>query len=107
MTVGGRNKRAGKAGKQGDLRFVGVRNPLVRAFAERLIRWRQEQHLTLKNVADDLGVSVSIVCEWEHGRRFPSADHFLAIARYTGVPAWGFLRYANELGQEPQRKASR
>ena len=81
-------------------RLSHVRNPLVRAFAERLVRWRQEHGITLKTVASDLDVSISIVCEWEHGRRFPSADHFLLLARYTGIPAWGFLRGANDIGSQ-------
>ena len=43
--------------------------------------------LPLKHVARDLGVSVSIVCEWEHGHRFPSISHLEEISRYVGLPA--------------------
>lgn len=60
---------------------------VIRAFAHRLREWRVGAGLPLKHVARDLGVSVSIVCEWEHGHRFPSIAHLEDISRYVGLPA--------------------
>lgn len=71
------------------------RNPLVRAFAARLRRWRQERGLTLREVATALHVSVSIVSEWENCHRFPSARHLLAVSRHTGIPASEFFLSAS------------
>lgn len=73
-------------------RFAKVQNPLVKIFATRLMKWRQAEGKTLKDIASDLELSVSIICEWEHGRRFPSVDHLHDLAKYTGVPAWMFLK---------------
>ena len=67
-------------------------NPLVRAFATRLRQWRQEKGQTLKVIAAGMGVSVTILCEWEHGDRFPSVDHLMALAEYTGISASDFIR---------------
>ncbi len=77
-------------------RLAAVKNPLVRAFAGRVKRWRQEKRMTLKNIADELDLSVSIVCEWEHGNRFPSVDHLLELSCLMGVPAWTLLRDADK-----------
>ncbi len=66
-------------------------NPLILSFAARLHDWRARVRRGLKVVAADLGVSISIVSEWENGRRFPNADHLYAVSRYTGIPAWRFL----------------
>jgi ribosome-binding protein aMBF1 (putative translation factor) len=67
-------------------------NPLVTAFAMRMKAWRQEKGLTLKVVASKTGLSMAILCEWEHANRFPSVDHLWAIAEYTGIPAWELIR---------------
>jgi len=47
--------------------------------------WRREQHLLLKQVAADLGVSASIVSLWEHGRRFPDGNNIEQLLQYTGL----------------------
>lgn len=66
-------------------------NPLVVRFAARLKAWRREQGKPLKEVAADLGVSIAIVSEWEHGHRFPSVKHLQAVTRYTGISASDFF----------------
>ena len=81
----------------------GYRNPLVDAFAMRIKAWRQDAGKTLKVVAKDTGLSMAILCEWEHGHRFPSVDHLQAISRYTGIPACSFLY----LGKGPAPKTCR
>ena len=64
----------------------------MKTFATRILKWRQEEGRTLKQLATALDLSVSIICEWEHGRRFPSVDHLQDLAKYTGIPAWEFLK---------------
>ena len=59
---------------------------VVDHFSQRLREWRASQKLPLKHVARDLGVSVSIVSEWEHGNRFPSVTNLEAISRYLELP---------------------
>lgn len=71
-----------------------AKNPLVVAFAMRMKEWRQGEGLTLKTMSKDTGLSMAIICEWEHGNRFPSVDHLWALAQYTGIPAWELIRPA-------------
>ena len=86
------NKEKAAVGK----RFSHVRNPLVKVFATRLSNWRKAEGKTLKQMATALDLSISIICEWEHGRRFPSVDHLLDLSKHTGIPAWEFLRDSQE-----------
>ena len=82
------------SGRQVEHRNGGIKNgqsPVIRAFAGRMRTWRQESGFPLKRVAKDLGVSVSIVSEWEHGHRFPSVGNLEAIAKYIEVPACHLL----------------
>lgn len=57
----------------------------ARVFAHNLHRWRKSVGLPLKDVADHLGVSVSIVCAWERGKRFPNIFHLEKLSEYTGI----------------------
>ena len=88
------NRQQARGRKEEEGCLDGVKNPLVRAFAGNLARWRRAKGYTLKDVATELDMCISIVCEWEHGRRFPSVDHLLAISLIMGVPAWTLLREA-------------
>ena len=96
-----------KKKRQQDYRTRYADNPLVQAFAVRLMEWRQGKGLTLKTMASKLGVSVSIICEWEHGCRFPSVQHLMAIATYTKIPAAEFLRTLKGTAKEPKGGKSR
>ena len=80
-----------KATQKSKARVKTYSNPLVDAFSSRIKAWRQKEGKTLKVVAADTGLSMAILCEWEHGHRFPSVDHLRAISRYTGIPACSFL----------------
>ncbi|TFG47163.1 MAG: XRE family transcriptional regulator [Candidatus Brocadiia bacterium] len=51
-----------------------------------LHEWRKEKNLPLKHVAQDLGVSLSIISGWEKGKRFPSQANFKRISSYTEIP---------------------
>ncbi len=75
-------------------------NPLVSRFAARLKKWRREQGKPLKEVAADLGVSIAIVSEWEHGHRFPSVKHLQAVTRYTGISASAFFSNGSPTGRD-------
>ena len=72
-------------------------------FSGRLHRWRIRRGLLLKQMASDLGVSLSLVSAWEKGDRFPSAPHLEQISSYTGIPTCQFL-YPGP-GDCPQSKA--
>ena len=92
-------------------------SPVARVFARRLKEWRLEAGLPLKHVARDLGVSVSIVCEWEHAHRFPSFANLEGIARCMGLPVCCVLyhgrgqcphvRPANSRSKAPSKSARR
>lgn len=51
-----------------------------------LRRWRRARALSLKQVAVEVGVSVSIISAWERGRRFPTSAHLDSLAAHTGLP---------------------
>lgn len=59
--------------------------------AERLRSWRIQSNMPLKQLADELGVSLSTVAAWESGARFPGADNLAALAHYTGIPPCQFV----------------
>lgn len=62
------------------------------AFAKRFARWRKAHKLPLKHVAAELGVSIQVVSDWEHGRRFPTGKHLARIESVTKVPLCQFFR---------------
>jgi len=59
----------------------------AKLLGEKLRAWRRRKKLPLKAVAGELGVSVSVISEWERGIRFPSSRHLDALSEYTGIPA--------------------
>lgn len=60
---------------------------LSKHFAKRVRAWRAEQGLPLKHVAADMGVSISVVSQWERAQRFPSLRNLEKIADYIGTRA--------------------
>ena len=70
---------------------TGRRIRLASIFADNVRNWRKDGGWTLKRVAGDLGLSIAIVSEWEHGHRFPSIEHLDALAKYVGIPACRLL----------------
>lgn len=98
-----RRKQAKDTGKR--VRREPGRNPLVMAFATRLRAWRLDKGIHLKAIATEVGVSVSIVCEWEHARRFPSIDHLWALSQYAGIPASRLIAVAKGGCRKCQAKA--
>ncbi len=61
------------------------------SFGARLRVWRHELGHPLKRVAHDLGVSVSVVSQWERGLRFPSVKNLDRIATYMELPVCNLL----------------
>ena len=55
-------------------------------FATAFRAWRLKHHVPLKQIARDLGLSVSTVNSWELGERFPTGRNFERLVDYTGVP---------------------
>ena len=56
------------------------------SFATAFSTWRRKNKVTLKEIADGLGLSVATVNSWELGERFPTGEHFQALVNFTGVP---------------------
>jgi transcriptional regulator with XRE-family HTH domain len=55
------------------------------SFARTFRKWRVTSNIPLKQIAQDLGVSVATVNSWELGKSFPTGRHFEMLAEYTGV----------------------
>lgn len=49
--------------------------------------WRIGRGWTLTRMAYELGVSVSIVCEWEKATRTPGRENAFKLERLTGIAA--------------------
>ena len=58
---------------------IGVRE----AFSTSFGRWRKQKAIPLKQVAAELGVSISTINAWERGERFPTGYHIELIVKYT------------------------
>jgi transcriptional regulator with XRE-family HTH domain len=56
------------------------------SFACAFGNWRQKNNIPLKQIARDLGVSVSTVSGWETGDYFPTGSNFEMLVEYTGLP---------------------
>ncbi|MBI2440741.1 MAG: helix-turn-helix transcriptional regulator [Lentisphaerae bacterium] len=61
------------------------------SFSGHFRAWRQKNGKPLKTVAQELGVGITTVNEWELGQRFPTAENLEAIAQYTGIPPCRFF----------------
>lgn len=59
---------------------------VLRDVGPRLREVRQQAELTLADVASDTGISVSTLSRLESGRRRPSLEHLLHLARVYRVP---------------------
>ena len=62
-------------------------SPTAKAFSASLRRWRAKEAITMTEAAARFEVTTATVSLWEHGRRFPSAEHLDRIAKETGIPA--------------------
>ena len=62
-------------------------SPILEAFSASLRRWREREGITMAVAAARFEVTTATVCLWEHGIRFPSAEHLATIARETRIPA--------------------
>lgn len=56
------------------------------SFATAFRNWRLKNHIPLKKIAKDLGLSVATISSWELGERFPTGRNFEMLVDYTGVP---------------------
>lgn len=57
----------------------------MKIFGERLLELRKEKGVSQAKLANDLGVSYSVVCYWETNRSEPTAPNLVKIADYFGV----------------------
>ena len=49
-------------------------------------RVRETSGLTQQELADQVGVNVSEVCDWENGRSLPDIEKLMQIAEFTNAP---------------------
>jgi transcriptional regulator with XRE-family HTH domain len=56
------------------------------SFATGFGNWRRKNKVSLKTIAQDLGVSISTVSSWESGEKFPGGYNFEMLVDYTGLP---------------------
>lgn len=68
-----------------------------RKFSDRLILLRQEKDLTQVQVANGTGLTENSIQNYERGRRKPTYDALIAIAKYFNVS----LDYLCGLSDEP------
>ena len=66
------------------------------AFGSHLREWRKKNKVLRKQLAADLGMSLSTVSAWENGTRFPSGVHCDLVASYLEQPV--FELFHNEDG---------
>ena len=59
--------------------------PVRKILATRLRSWRLSRGLTLKAMAVELGVSPSLLSDWEHARRFPQAENIDSLVVYMKI----------------------
>ena len=54
-------------------------------FSERLKDLRIEKNLTQTALANETGLSQAIIANWEAGKKSPTLDSLIIIAKYFGV----------------------
>jgi len=77
-------------------------------FAERFERARKAAGLSMKALADDVGISANMIKKYEHGTSMPSSTNLLKLAKALGVRTEYFFRPTKvELkGVEYRKRAS-
>ena len=65
-------------------------NPIE--FAHNLFSLRMERHMTVETLAEALGVTPEIVCEWECAKTSPSLDQMNRLAKVYGIPLDEIIR---------------
>ena|SRR6266567_8211488 len=63
------------------------------SFGEKIRKLRDDRDLSLREVADKIGVSAAFLSDVELGRRFPSPDTLTRLAKELGVSADELSRY--------------
>ena len=54
-------------------------------FAERLKELREEYNLSLKQLANEIGVSDIAISRWENKLRIPNIEYLISLAKYFKV----------------------
>jgi len=54
-------------------------------FAEKLIELRTRRKISREILANEIGVSPSIVRYWEDGKKLPRLDSFILLAKFFNV----------------------
>lgn len=59
--------------------------------ALKIRRWRKDDCHTLESLATILNVSRSTISLWERGKRLPSLEHLIALAKIMNEPPCRFF----------------
>ncbi len=59
----------------------------MKIFAERLKELRNEENLTIEELAKQIGVSKMAISLWERDKRVPSIENLVALAKFFKVSA--------------------
>lgn len=65
-------------------------NPIE--FARNLFTLRMERRMTVETLAEALGVTPEIICEWECAKTSPSLDQMNRLAKVYGIPLDEIIR---------------
>ena len=68
-------------------------NPIE--FARNLFTLRMERRMTVEALAEALGVTPEIICEWECAKTSPSLDQMNRLAKVYGIPLDEVIRNPN------------
>ena len=63
----------------------------IMTVGQRIKEARKEQHMTQKQLADKLGVSYVVICQYENGARNPKNETLGRIANALGIPITDLL----------------
>ena len=65
---------------------------------------RAEKGISMTQLAKELGVSISVICYWENGKRFPDMFSLIKLSDYFKVSIDGLVKYdvVDEIGESYQ-----
>lgn len=69
---------------------------------ERLIKLREEHHLTQMGVQMGTGIEQSLISKYETGTRIPSIDNYIVLAKFFNTSVDYLLGLTNE--KEPYER---
>lgn len=69
---------------------------MINKFAERVVGLLQEKEITKYKLANDTGISKSVLSDYCNGKVQPTADVIIIVAKYFGVSTDYILGLTND-----------